>query len=91
MRYQHLIYFFTEHSKPSTSLIFFSNVKIALAVPQILCLYSYEKNSNALLYGISVKGKNQDQERTVTIASSVFRLSSNYTGPFLLAELSRIG
>ena len=38
-----------------------------------------------------VKGDNKDSEITDTIVSSVHKLSSIYSDPNLLAELSRIG
>ena len=70
---------------------FFSSVKIALAALKLMYLDTYNIFFNALSYGRSVKGNNQDPERMGTIASSVLKLSSSYTDPYLLAEFSRIG
>ena len=46
---------------------------------------------NALSNGHSVKGENKYPEIMGKIASSVLKLSSSYTNPYLLAEFSRIG
>ena len=89
MRYQHLIYFFEERLKRSTSLPFFS-VKFALAAPKIMYLDTYIIFFNALSNGLSVKGNNQDSEITGTMESSVLNLSSSYTDPYLLSEFRRI-
>ena len=90
MRHPHLVSFFAERSKCSTSLTFFS-VKIALATPKIMYLGAHGIFFNALSYGHSVVGNNQDSERTGTIASYVLKLSSSCTDPSLLAKFSRIG
>ena len=69
---------------------FFSSVKIALAAPKIMHLDTYRIFFNALSNGHSVKGNNQDSDRTDKTASSVLKLSSSYTDPYLLAEFNRI-
>ena len=45
----------------------FLSVKISLDAPKIMFLDTYEIFFNALLYGRSVKGNNQDPEITSTI------------------------
>ena len=67
------------------------SIKIALAAPKIIYLDTYKIYFNALYYGHSIKGNNKYSERTGKIASSVLKLYSSYTGPWLLAEFSRIG
>ena len=82
MRHQYIVSFFAERSKCSTSLTFFS-FKIALAALKLIYLDTYKIFFNTLTHGHSIKGDNQDSERTGTI-------SSNYTDLYLLAEFSRI-
>ena len=70
---------------------FFSSVKIALAVLQLMYLGTHRIFFNTLYYGRSVKGNHRDSERTGKIAPSVLKLSSSFTDPYLLAEFSLIG
>ena len=70
---------------------FVLSVKIALSGLKIMYFDTYKIFLNTLSYERSVKGNNQDSERTGTISSSVLKLSSIYTGPYLLAEFSQIG
>ena len=66
----------------------FLSVKIALAALKLMYLDTYKIFSNALPYERSVKGNNQDSERRGTITLAVLKLSSSYTGPYLIAEFS---
>ena len=79
MKHQHLVSFFAEHPKRSTSLAFLS-IKIALAAPKIIYLENFKKIS-FLSYGHSIKGINQGSKITVTNASVVLKLSASYTDP----------
>ena len=70
---------------------FLFSVQITLGAPKIMYLGTYKIFSDALQYGRSIKSKNQDSERTGTIASSVLNLYSSYTDPYLLSEFIQIG
>ena len=72
MIHQHLIYFFVQRLKRLASQIFFER-KIVLAAAKIIYIDTYTIFFNALSYGHSVKGNNQDLERTGPIASSVIK------------------
>ena len=69
----------------------FFKCKNRRAAPKTMCFDTCQIFVHALSCAHSVEGNNQYEERTITIASTVLRLSSSYTDPFLIAVFSRIG
>ena len=83
--------FFLGVSETFNIVNYFPSIRTDLAAPKIMYIDTYRIFFIDLSYGYSVKGKNQDSEKMVTIASAVPKLSLGYTDPYLLAEFSQIG